>query len=381
MTNLYKTQTSLEKKLSKIQTAEFLSIDTEFMRRKNFFAEPALLQIKCDDEVLLIDLVSIQNTDLIKSILRSENPKKIIHSATEDLQIFYHSYNSKLENFFDSQIMAQWLLNKDEPLAKLSYAKLVKLATGVELAKAETRSNWIKRPLSQSQLNYAAEDVEYLLKIYHFLLEQKRTQQRVVFDDVNLSFFEIAQVESDYLAKHIGRAFKYPTDYRLYDTNAKLSREELAHLSAINEWRLEAAKLHDLPIKWVLSDHHMIELAKNKTMYKQDFLESNHINPVFIRKYGAILLDLLHQNLESLEHSNKFSKTLSNKNNRLKNLTDAWNKNILEFEKDFCIREGSLISSKIKYLMLLDYIKDGEIKKHYNLTQWRFKAVKQCFPK
>lgn len=374
---LHKSHQSLEKKLAQIEVAEFLSLDTEFIRRKSFFAKPALLQIKFDSQILLIDLISIKDSSIIKHILSLDNPKKIIHSASEDLQIFYHSYNSKLENFFDTQIMGYWLLDENTSPTKSSYAKLVKLAVGIELEKSQTQSNWLKRPLSQSQLNYAAEDVDYLADIYIFLAEQPRSAKRVKFGDFDLSFFDIAKDESDYLANHLSRVYKYATDYRLYDMQGKLTSEELAHLSAINDWRLEAAKLHNLPIKWILSDAKMLNLVKNKAMYKRDFLESDQINSVFIRKYGNILLKLLSQNLKSLD---KFKRTISSKNEKLKNLSSAWSKKIAEFEQDFSIRENSLISNKTKYLILLDFLTNDKIKKSYNLPAWRLEALKQTFP-
>lgn len=375
--SLHTSHQTIEKHLAQIEKAEFLSLDTEFIRRKSFFAKPALLQIKFADQILLLDLVSIKKSSIIKRLLSFDNPKKIIHSASEDLQIFYHSYNTKLENFFDTQIMGHWLLDENTSTSKLSYAKLVKLATGIELEKSQTQSNWLNRPLNQSQLNYAAEDVDYLVKIYRFLIEQPKSTQRVKFGNFDLTFFDIAQKESDYIAKQLNRIYKYATDYRLYDTQGKFTSEELAHLSAINDWRLEAAKLHNLPIKWVLSDAHMLNLVKNKAMYKRDFLESDQINSVFVRKYGNILLKLLKQNLNNLD---KFNRTISTKNKKLKNMTGAWSKRIAEFEQDFSIREKSLISSKTKYLILLDFLADGEIKKSYNLPAWRFEAVKQLFP-
>lgn len=359
-----------------MKNCDFLSIDTEFMHSKNFYAEPALLQIKFDDQILLIDLVKIKNKDLIKSILKIEKAKKLIHAGSEDLQIFYHSYDVNLENFFDTQIMAHWLLDKKDSAPKFSYGKLVNLVAGIELEKSQTRSDWLKRPLDEKQKNYAAEDVEYLFSIFKYLKNQQKSGEKIVFEDINLSFFEIAKIESDYSARNISRVNKYARDYRLYDQNGKFSREELAHLCALNDWRLEAAKLHNLPVRWVLPDKNMINLVKKKALYKKDFLESDFVNSFFVRKYGKILLNLLDQNLKNLD---KFNQIIPKKDKKIKNLTGAWSKAIEEFEKSFYIRENSLISGKIKYLMLLDYLKTGTMARSYNLTDWRFKVAKSLF--
>ena len=147
---------------------EYVAIDTEFRRTTKDNMRLALLQVNDDEEIYLIDTVLIQDPGESASFLFSQSVKKILHSCKEDLEAIYSWTQQEMVNIFDTQI-ANSLLDGD---FSIGYQGLVEQEMGVILNKNETRSNWIRRPLSDSQLKYAALDVEYL--IYLYSIQQKK---------------------------------------------------------------------------------------------------------------------------------------------------------------------------------------------------------------
>ena len=141
---------------------DYLGVDTEFRRTRKDNMTLALLQVNDGEEIYLIDTIQIQNPDEKCSFLFSENVVKIIHSCKEDLEAVFSWTNKSMTNIFDTQL-ANSLLGKDY---SIGYQGLVEQELEISLEKKETRSNWIRRPLSSSQLKYAALDVEYLPHIY-----------------------------------------------------------------------------------------------------------------------------------------------------------------------------------------------------------------------
>ena len=141
---------------------EYLGVDTEFRRTNKENMVLALLQINDEDETYLIDTLAIHNPEEHAEFLFSDSVTKIFHSCKEDIEAIYAWTNKKIVNIFDTQV-ANSLLNGDH---SIGYQNLVLNKLGITLEKKETRSNWMRRPLSDAQLKYAALDVEYLIYIY-----------------------------------------------------------------------------------------------------------------------------------------------------------------------------------------------------------------------
>ncbi|MEL0310147.1 MAG: ribonuclease D, partial [Gammaproteobacteria bacterium] len=147
---------------SELLSKPYVGIDTEFRRTTKDNMRLALLQINDDEEIYLIDTVLIDNPKDQVSFLFSDDVLKIFHSCKEDFEAIYSWTNNEMINIFDTQLADSFLENN----YSISYQGLVEKKLGIVLEKKETRSNWIRRPLSDSQLKYAALDVEYLIYIY-----------------------------------------------------------------------------------------------------------------------------------------------------------------------------------------------------------------------
>lgn len=145
----------------------YVGVDTEFRRTTKDNMRLALLQINDGEEIFIIDPLKIDSPAQQTSFLFDNDVTKILHSCKEDLEAIYSWTHEKMQNVFDTQLANSFL--EDE--YSVSYQNLVEKKLAIVLDKGETRSNWLRRPLSNSQLKYAALDVEYLINIY---FEQKK---------------------------------------------------------------------------------------------------------------------------------------------------------------------------------------------------------------
>ena len=146
----------------------YIAIDTEFRRTTKDNMKLALMQVNDSSEIYLIDCLQIKEPKEICSFLSSPDTKKIFHSCREDIEAIYSWTKKEVLNIYDTQI-ANSLLGGS---FSISYQGLVKEKIGLKVGKEETRTNWLRRPLSEAQLNYAASDVYYLIDLYRLQREE-----------------------------------------------------------------------------------------------------------------------------------------------------------------------------------------------------------------
>ena len=147
---------------------QYVGVDTEFRRTTKDNMRLALLQINDNEEIYLVDTVLIDDPEGHASFLFSESVTKVFHSCKEDIEAIFSWTGEVMVNLFDTQL-ADAFLNGHY---SIGYQGLVEEKLGIIVDKGETRSNWIRRPLRDSQLNYAASDVEFLLELY---IDQKES--------------------------------------------------------------------------------------------------------------------------------------------------------------------------------------------------------------
>ncbi len=164
---------------NELLSKDFVSVDTEFRRTHKDNMKLALIQVNDQEEIYIIDTILIEDPKKSASFLLSDKVQKVLHSCKEDLEAIQSWTGSKVANIFDTQI-ANALLNDE---FSISYQNLVFKKLGIELEKKETRSNWLKRPLSENQLKYASLDVEYLNYIYTEQLNELRCSEKLDWHD------------------------------------------------------------------------------------------------------------------------------------------------------------------------------------------------------
>ena len=163
----------LEQRLA--QRPQRIGLDTEFIRERTYWPQLALVQMAVGEEILLIDPLQPGITAALRPWLEDTSITKVMHSASEDLVAFQHACGCVPRPLFDTQIAAA-LTGIG---AGIGYQKLVAQVTGIELEKGEQRSDWLRRPLSQSQLHYAAADVLHLFALHDHLLARLQQLDRM----------------------------------------------------------------------------------------------------------------------------------------------------------------------------------------------------------
>src|SRR5690606_35276784 len=142
-----------------------IGLDTEFIRERTWWPHLALVQIAVRDEILLVDTQAAGMTAALAGILSNPAITKVMHSASEDLVALQRACDALPEPLFDTQVAAAIA----GIAAGVGYQRLVADITGVALGKGETRSDWTRRPLSDAQLAYAADDVRHLFELHDHL--------------------------------------------------------------------------------------------------------------------------------------------------------------------------------------------------------------------
>jgi ribonuclease D len=223
-----------------------LGLDTEFVRERTFFPKPGLVQISDGEHVWLIDPVGRSAFPSLKSTLLDSEVTKILHSVGEDLEVFRILTGALPQPLFDTQIAAAMLGN---PL-QCRYEHLVEQCFGVRLAGGQARSDWCRRPLAPELLDYAAQDVVWLPRLYEWLGETLERAGR------------LAWLEED-CQRLVDRASEEPSGQPVLRVKGagRLSDPELAWLDRFARWREGEARRRDLPRSFVLRDEALLELA------------------------------------------------------------------------------------------------------------------------
>ena len=270
---------ALEKAALRWQEIDVIALDTEFIRTDTFYPILALIQL-CDGETTwLVDPLALPEPKGLIELLANPKVVKVLHSCSEDLETLAHSLGQLPDPLFDTQTAAAYC-----GLGfSVGYRGVVKELAGVELDKHETRSDWLQRPLSDSQLSYAAEDVHYLLPVYEALVEQLKSQQRLTW------------VEDEMLGKLANSRRAVPPEnyYTRVKGAWKLDRRGLAILKAITTWREGEARQENRPRGRIIADKDLLTLSFLKSPLSMGQLKgANILHPRELRLYGEKVLSV-----------------------------------------------------------------------------------------
>jgi len=265
--------------------SEFLAIDTEFFRQTTYYPILALIQVCDGNEIAIIDPLAIDDLGPLMDVLYNENITKVFHSARQDLEIFYCLNLSVPDTLFDTQIAAA-LLGYGE---QIGYASLVKQLLNVELDKSQTRTDWLKRPLTQKQITYAADDVRHLAKLYPMQLKKLHEQGR------------FSWLENDFLFLSRNSTYAPAPEgiWRKVRGVNKLKKQKLAILKNLAALREELAIKLNRPRRRVMSDDFLIELSMNPPATLAELHELNSSKGKFLQYNGDKIISLIQQGLKT----------------------------------------------------------------------------------
>jgi len=264
-----------------------VGVDTEFVRERTFWPQIALVQLSVPDQILLLDPLAPGMSEALVPLLRDPGKLKVMHSASEDLQVFKTACDAVPSPLFDTQVAAA--------LAGLGtgigYQKLVASLTGTELEKGETRSNWLARPLSERQLEYAADDVAHLHDLHAQLSRRLAELGR-----------------EGWLAEDCARAVaaadadaRDPWPHLSMRSAQTLDAEGQARLRRLLVWRDEQARRADRPRSWIIDNELVVTLARRVPVDQMAFarlLDSQARSP---RQLRGPLWDVANAPLEGID--------------------------------------------------------------------------------
>ena len=287
---------------------EWVGLDTEFVRERTYWPQLALVQMAIGDRILLIDPLAPGIAEALRPLLADPGVLKVMHSASEDLVALSHDCGALPAPLFDTQIAAA-LCGLG---GGMGYQKLVQEITGVALVKGETRSDWLRRPLSDSQLEYAADDVVHLGAIYRELDSRLRALGRRDWLD---------QDGSRMLANATEEGERWP---HLSMRSAQfLEADAQLRLLRLLRWRDAQARSSDKPRSWILDNELATNLARTPPADRAQLQAQLESHPKAPRKLGDAIWQALSTPLADELQAPRARNASSDDKNALKRLQDA----------------------------------------------------------
>jgi ribonuclease D len=260
-----------------LQNLGRLAVDTEFMREQTYFAQLCLTQLASGEDIWCVDPLAGHTQDAFWSELLGHD--WVLHSARQDIEVIYQTAGKMPASIFDTQVAAALLGMPPQ----LGYATLVKDLFDVEIHKTHTRADWSKRPLRHEYLEYAAEDVEYLLPAYEILAGRLEEKGRL----------EWAREDSAWLL-----------DPSLYATDADQAIDRLkgarnfrgrrrAAAARLAMWREAEAINRNRPRQWILRDNVLLDVAWNLPRGEQELADIKGMPVKLVKRAGKEMLEAI----------------------------------------------------------------------------------------
>lgn len=257
-----------------------IALDTEFVRTRTYYPQLGLIQLYDGEHVALIDPLTITDWTPFRDLLINTGVTKYLHAGSEDLEVFLNAFGVQPQPMIDTQILAAFC---GRPLS-WGFAAMVEEFTGLVIDKSESRTDWLARPLTERQCDYAAADVWYLLPIADKLLAETDQAGRLdaALDECRL----MMQRRQEVLA---------PEEAWREITNAwQLRTRQLACLRLLADWRLRKARERDLAVNFVVREENLWAVARYMPGSMGE-LDSIGLSGSEIRFHGKTLLALVAQ--------------------------------------------------------------------------------------
>lgn len=283
---LITTNEQLHNYCSTINDVTSFALDSEFVRTRTFYPQLGLLQLFDGHNTVLIDPLNISNWSELIIKLRINKIEKYFHACSEDIEVFLHHFDFVPLPILDSQILAAFL---DNPLST-GYAALVKKYLDIDLDKSETRTDWLQRPLTDKQCQYAANDVVYLLPLM-VKLKELVTQK---------GWLAAAYEECDNAVKRRRVVVKPEKAYLQIKNAWQLRPNQLAILQKLAYWRYNYAKEYDIALNFVVHEEVLWKIARYQPKSLAE-LSSLGLKGKEVRLFGNMLLAILNQPIVNID--------------------------------------------------------------------------------
>ncbi|PWK13317.1 ribonuclease D [Psychrobacter immobilis] len=283
-------QNGLAEVIDALATCGRVALDTEFIKRDTYYPRLALVQLNTGNHIYLLDAPQLQLTELWQALAKVD--VAIWHACGEDLGIFYLlSGCPPLTNIFDTQIALSYLTGQ----LQMGYQQALDDQLDMHIDKEQSQSDWLQRPLSDEQEQYAIDDVRFLPALY-LSLEYALKKQGLydyVWADCQLYASDL------YDAQHVEDSAMYLTmaDYRY-------TSQQMAILQAVATWREELARSTNQPRTFVIKKQAVREIITEKPSNMRELAHKTTMHRSMLRLYGEELLKVINQakNLHPAEY-------------------------------------------------------------------------------
>ena len=234
-----------------------IAVDTEFLRERTYHPRLCLVQVATPDECAVIDPLAVKDAAPLAALMCDPGTVKVFHACSQDMEVLLQALGTLPAPIFDTQVAATFLGER----LQVSYNGLVQTFCGVNLPKSESLTDWSRRPLTPQQIEYALDDVRYLIRAYAVMRERLEGLGRLswVIDEL----------------KPLGERSHYEVDkrevYKRVKRVTSCTRRQLAIARELAAWREGRAERHNIPRKWVMSDEVLLALTKRAPRDVGDF--------------------------------------------------------------------------------------------------------------
>ena len=265
--------------VEKAKNAPWLGLDTEFVRDRHYYPQAGLIQIATPETNALVDPVALTDLTPLKNLLCNTAMTKILHAGRQDLELFLLLFDAVPHPLYDTQVAAAMT----GMVPQIGYASLAEELLQEPPGIALGRYNWLKRPLEEKAVGYAATDVEHLARLREAL--DKRLEETGKRGEFEAAMRDMENPE--HYRPQPERAWKRIRQARRLGSQP---RERLKHLAA---WRERQAMEENRPRQWVLRDGVLVTLARLAPRSSEDLAAVRDLAAPERHRYGSALLETL----------------------------------------------------------------------------------------
>ncbi|WP_323837146.1 ribonuclease D [Photorhabdus africana] len=245
---LITTDAQLQQVCERAKKYSKVALDTEFVRTRTYYPQLGLIQLYDGEQLSLIDPLNITNWQPFRELITHPQILKLLHAGSEDLEVFLNAFQCLPEPMIDTQVLAAFI---GHPLS-CGFAALVAEYIHVELDKSESRTDWLARPLSEKQCEYAAADVYYLLPLADILMTAT----------AQAGYMEAATGECRLISRRRKEILEPESAYKQIGNICQLRPQQLACLKKLAAWRLSQARERDLAVNFVIREENLWQVAR-----------------------------------------------------------------------------------------------------------------------
>ncbi len=272
------TNTALEDVCKAASEVSQIALDTEFVRIRTYYPHLGLIQMYDGKQISLIDPLTITEWTPFVELLTNPAVLKYLHVGSEDLEVFSHQFGCVPTPMIDTQVVAAFL---GYPIS-CGFATLVEKYEHIALDKSESRTDWLARPLTEKQCQYASGDVFYLLPLAKKLIAQAQ----------EAGYMDAIVDECEMIAERRQETVSPELAYRDIGNAWQLRGQQLACLKMLAEWRLNQARARDMALNFVVREEHLWSVARYLPTSLAE-LDALSLSGQEIRCHGRRLLDFV----------------------------------------------------------------------------------------